>query len=80
MTPASELYVYDKQTGVAYVVYDITYDKSGYPHFLIFKDGQWLRRSAKHFTPHAMIDPEAQMESYTELLLHAGLLGNGGTS
>lgn len=32
-------------------VYDITYDKAGYPHFLIYKDGEWLRLSAKHFRP-----------------------------
>lgn len=34
-----------------YQVYDITYDKNGYPHFLIYKNGQWLRLSAKHFRP-----------------------------
>lgn len=34
-----------------YEVYDITYDKNGYPHFLIYKDGQWVRLSAKHFRP-----------------------------
>ena len=32
-------------------VYDITYDKNGYPRFLIFKDNQWLCLSAKHFMP-----------------------------
>ena len=32
-------------------VYDITYDNSGYPHFLIYEDGQWKRVSAKHFKP-----------------------------
>lgn len=32
-------------------VYDITYDNKGYPHFLIYKDNQWLRLSAKHFAP-----------------------------
>lgn len=32
-------------------VYDISYDKNGYPHFLIYKDGQWVRMSAKYFTP-----------------------------
>ena len=34
-----------------YEIYDITYDSTGYPHFLIYKDKQWLRVSAKHFTP-----------------------------
>ena len=32
-------------------VYDISYDIKGYPHFLIYKYGQWLRLSAKHFAP-----------------------------
>lgn len=33
-------------------VYDITYDNKGYPHFLIYEDGQWKRVSAKHFKPN----------------------------
>jgi hypothetical protein len=32
-------------------VYDITYDKAGYPRFLVHKDNQWVRMSAKHFKP-----------------------------
>ena len=32
-------------------VYDITYDKDGFPTFLIYKDKQWNRVSAKHFVP-----------------------------
>lgn len=32
-------------------VYDVAYDKKGYAHFLIYKDNQWIRMSAKHFTP-----------------------------
>ncbi len=32
-------------------VYDITYNSNGYPLFLIYLDGQWLRKSAKHFRP-----------------------------
>lgn len=40
--------------GCEYVdVYDITYDTSGYPHFLIYYDGQWRREKAKHFMPYA---------------------------
>ena len=35
-----------------YEVFDIAYDNAGYPHFLIYKDGQWLRVSAKHFEPY----------------------------
>jgi hypothetical protein len=43
--------VVNKDTGKMYEVYDITYDKAGYPHFLIYKDNQWVRMSAKHFKP-----------------------------
>ena len=35
-----------------YEIFDITYDQNGYPQFLIYKDKQWLRKSAKHFTPN----------------------------
>lgn len=38
-------------------VYDISYDKKGYPHFLIYKDGQWIRMSAKYFAPVSWIGP-----------------------
>lgn len=44
--------VYDKATNERVDVFDITYDKSGFPHFLIFKNNQWLRVSAKHFRPY----------------------------
>lgn len=43
--------IVEKETEIIYDIYDITYDKNGYPQFLIFKDGQWIRRSAKYFTP-----------------------------
>jgi hypothetical protein len=43
--------VINKDSKEIHDVYDISYDKKGYPHFLIFKDGQWLRLSAKHFLP-----------------------------
>lgn len=46
------LTVYDKETYKPVEVYDITYDASGFPHFLIFCDNQWVRKSAKCFTPH----------------------------
>lgn len=35
-----------------YEVFDITYDRAGYPQFLIYRENQWLRVSAKHFTPN----------------------------
>ena len=44
--------VINKNNGKDYKVYDIAYDKAGYPHFLIYKDGQWLRMSAKYFRPY----------------------------
>ena len=43
--------VIEKHSQKPYKVYDIIYNKSGYPHFLIYKDGQWLQESAKYFTP-----------------------------
>lgn len=43
--------VINKDNNKQYNVYDITYDKAGYPHFLIYKDSQWLRMSAKYFRP-----------------------------
>ena len=48
--------VVNKDTGKMYEVYDITYDKAGYPHFLIYKDNQWVRMSAKHFRPIGEIE------------------------
>ena len=36
-----------------FIVYDVTYQsKTGYPDFLIYDDGQWLRKSAKYFKPY----------------------------
>ena len=43
--------IVEKETGMFYDIFDVTYDKNGYPQFLIYKNGQWLRKSAKHFTP-----------------------------
>lgn len=48
--------VINKNNDKQYQVYDITYDKTGYPHFLIYKDGQWLRMSAKYFRPYTVDD------------------------
>lgn len=42
-------YVYDTPRLVK--IYDITYNSNGYPLFLIYLDGQWLRKSAKYFRP-----------------------------
>jgi len=35
-----------------YEVFDVTYDSNGHPMFLIYRDRQWVRLSAKHFTPN----------------------------
>ena len=44
--------VIDKRDNEKYEVYDILYNnKTGYPRFLIYKDNQWLRVSAKYFAP-----------------------------
>lgn len=45
--------VYKEQVGI-YDVFDITYDSNGYPLFLIYKDKQWVRMSAKHFIPYTV--------------------------
>lgn len=50
------LNVINKDDGKDYRVYDIAYDKAGYPHFLIYKDGQWLRMKAKYFRPYSEQD------------------------
>ena len=48
--------VMNKNNNEKYEVYDISYDNAGYPHFLIHKDNQWIRMSAKHFKPYAFLD------------------------
>lgn len=32
-------------------VYDVKRDANGYPRFLVYKDGQWVYRTAKIFEP-----------------------------
>lgn len=48
----NNLFLANKEDNREYQIFDITYDQSGYPQFLVYKDGQWLRMSAKHFTPY----------------------------
>jgi hypothetical protein len=43
--------VIEKETGMFYEIFDIIYDKNGYPQFLIYKNGEWIRRSAKYYEP-----------------------------
>lgn len=45
------LIVRNKNNNEIYEVFQITYNKRGYPHFLVYKDGKWMRMSAKHFKP-----------------------------
>lgn len=33
------------------MVYDIKRNNNGYPHFLVYKDGQWVYLTAKLFEP-----------------------------
>ena len=51
-----EMKVVNIHTNNRYNVYDITYDDTGYPHFLIYRDRQWVRVSAKHFRPVIFAD------------------------
>lgn len=48
--------VISKSNGEQYEVYDVSYDKKGYPHFLIYRDGEWIRKSAKYFRPLTWAD------------------------
>lgn len=41
------------------LIYDIRYEKNGYPQFLIYMDGEWLVCSAKYFAPKAAWDNES---------------------
>lgn len=43
--------VISKDNNSMYDVFDIAYDKAGYPHFLIYKNSTWVRQSAKYFYP-----------------------------
>lgn len=49
-----------KPNNRVYQVYDIRVNKSGYPLFLIYKDGAWVYRSAKHFTPRYYDDGDGR--------------------
>lgn len=55
--------VVNKSNNSTHKVYDIVYDKAGYPHFLIYKDNQWLRISAKYFEPY-----DNSMSSFDKLM------------
>lgn len=39
------------KNGESRIVYAVRDDRDGYPHFLIYEDGEWKYVSAKHFEP-----------------------------
>lgn len=50
MTNLTMIYTYKDQFEFV-KVYDISYDSNGFPLFLTYIDGQWIRKSAKYFEP-----------------------------
>lgn len=67
--------VINKTNNKNYLVYDITYDKSGYPHFLIYKDGAWVRISAKHFRPYTANDIANELNEYMKNMPKGSFFG-----
>lgn len=46
---------YDNNSGTSLSpvkVYKVRDDKNGYPHFLIYENGEWKYMSAKYFAPN----------------------------
>ena len=46
---------YDSNSGISVSsikVYNVREDKNGYPHFLIYENGEWKYVSAKYFVPN----------------------------
>lgn len=44
--------LYYKPDEQYYDVYNVRDDKNGYPHFLIYINGQWIYKSAKLFSEY----------------------------
>ena len=63
--------VINKNNNEKYEVFDIAYNSAGYPHFLVYKDGQWLRMSAKYFRPITVEDLKKELDSFNNLVLEA---------
>jgi hypothetical protein len=61
--------VINKNNNEKYEVFDIVYNSAGYPHFLVYKDGQWLRMSAKYFRPITVEDLKKELGSFNNLVL-----------
>ena len=49
--------VINKNNNEVVNVYNISYDKKRLSAFLIYKDGQWVRMSAKYFVPVDWTNP-----------------------
>jgi hypothetical protein len=62
--------VKNKNNNETYEVFDIAYNKNGYPHFLIYKDGEWIRMSAKHFKPHSLEDDESSFDKMVKVVFN----------
>jgi hypothetical protein len=62
--------VKNKNNNEAYEVFDIAYNKNGYPHFLIYKDGEWIRMSAKHFKPYSPEDDESSFDKMVKVVFN----------
>lgn len=57
-----------KKDNKRYEIYDISYKKpSGFPCFLIYKDGQWLTLKAKYFIPVA--DNNLNLSDKTNIII-----------
>ena len=71
----NNMQVINKDDNKKYTIYNITYDKTGYPQFLIYKDGEWLRLSAKHFREYTYEDFEKEfIDDYKNGQLTANVL------
>lgn len=45
-------------------VFDVRSDNCGYPHFLIYENGEWKYVSAKHFIPYSSISDREKIYNY----------------
>lgn len=45
-------------------VYDVRNDNCGYPHFLIYENGEWKYVSAKYFVPYSDIPDREKICNY----------------
>ena len=64
--------------GVIREVYDVRNDNCGYPHFLIYENGEWKYVSAKHFVPYSDILKEEISKNFAQEMkfISKGLMEN----